>query len=245
VRAAVYDCTLRHARTAPVRHSFAYRTRPWLVDLDDLPRWRWAGRRLASFEARDHLGDPALPIRRNVDDFLAGHGIELAGGRVLMLAGARSLGHVFNPLTVYWCHHADGRLAAVIAEVHNTYGGRHCYLLRTDERGRADAAKTFYVSPFFAVDGTYRMSLPEPADRLALTISLDREGGRPFVATLRGTRRAAGPAALIRQPVVSLAVTTRIKIQGIRLYLRGLPVIPRPAGPPTAARAAVASEKLS
>ena len=66
-----------------------------------------------------------------------------------MLTNARVLGHVFNPLTVYWCHHPDGTLACVVAEVHNTYGERHCYLLRTDAAGRARTAKEFYVSPFF------------------------------------------------------------------------------------------------
>lgn len=222
---AIYECVLRHVRTAPVRHSFGYRTYLWLVDLDDLPRRRV----LARFEARDHLGDPRSTIRHNVDRYLAGHGVHLDGGRVMMLANARSLGHVFNPLTVFWCHRADGGLAAVIAEVRNTYGGTHCYLLTPDDRGRAGVDKTFYVSPFFEVDGAYRMSLPEPGERLALTIALDRDGGRPFVATLRGRRRAPTLRALLRHPFVTFAVSARIRIQGVRLYLRGLPVIPRPA----------------
>jgi DUF1365 family protein len=225
--ASLYRSEVRHVRTAPLRNAFSYGTYLWLVDLDDLPK----PRRLASFEARDHFGDPGAPIRHNVEQFLAGHDIDLGGGAVRMLTNARSLGHVFNPLTVYWCHRADGSLAAVIAEVHNTYGGKHCYLLHTDGRGRARTDKAFYVSPFFAVDGTYTMSLPEPGDQLALTVALDRDGGRPFVATLRGRRRAATTAALLaavlRHPFVTLAVSARIRIQGVRLYLRGLPVVPR------------------
>ena len=98
-----------------------------------------------------------------MDRFLGARGIDLGGGRVLMLAHARVLGYVFNPLTVYWCHRADGTLACVMAEVHNTYGQRHAYLLRTDERGRARVGKEFYVSPFHPVDGSYRMSAA-PAD---------------------------------------------------------------------------------
>jgi DUF1365 family protein len=76
------------------------------------------------------------------------------------------------------------------------------------------------------------MSLPEPAAGLALTIALDRDGGRPFVASLRGERRPATTAALwravLRHPFVTLAVSARIRLQGIRLYLRGLPVVARP-----------------
>jgi DUF1365 family protein len=216
VTPSLYECVVRHARTTPLRHSFAYRTYQWLVDLDELPRNRW----LAGFHARDHVGDPARSIRRNLDDFLAGHGIDLAGGRILMLTNARSLGYVFNPLTVYWCRHADGTLRAVVAEVHNTYGGRHCYLLTTETE---DTAKELYVSPFFGVDGTYHLRLPEPDESLALTVALDKR----FVATLRGQRRRPGLTAMLRHPLVTFAVTARIRAQGIRLYLKGLPVMPR------------------
>jgi len=228
VKPVIYESTVRHVRTAPLRHAFDYRTFQWLVDVDELPRRRL----LASFEARDHFGDPGATLRRNVDDYLAGHGITLDGGRVLLLTNARILGYVFNPLSVWWCHHRDGRLAAVIAEVHNTYGGRHCYLLSP---GQAHVAKEFFVSPFFPVDGAYRMSLPLPGDTLALTVALDREGGRPFVATLRGRRRPATTAALLRHPLATVAVTVRIRYQGIRLWARGLPVFPRPASAPSSA----------
>ncbi|GAA2628572.1 DUF1365 domain-containing protein [Paractinoplanes durhamensis] len=228
---ALYDCTVRHTRTTPLRHAFTYRTYQWFVDLDELPR----DRLLASFRAADHFGDPARTIRANVEAYLARHGIDLAGGPIRLLTNARSFGYVFNPLSVYWCHRADGSLAAVIAEVHNTYGGRHCYLLHTDERGRAETAKAFYVSPFNDVSGEYRLTLPEPGGRLALTVALDRDGGRPFVASLRGRRRPATGLALlgaaVRHPFVTVAVAVRIRLQGIRLYLRGLPVVPRTEGP--------------
>jgi DUF1365 family protein len=223
---ALYECTVRHVRTAPLRHAFAYRTAPWFVDVDELPRDRW----LASFRAADHLGDPSLSIRQNVEAYLAGEGIDLGGGRIRLLTGARAFGYVFNPLSVYWCHRADGSLAAVIAEVHNTYGGRHCYLLHTDEHGRAGTPKAFYVSPFNDVSGAYRLTLPEPGARLALAVVLDRDGGRPFVASLRGRRRPATGRALLGAACRTLAVSLRIRYQGIRLYLRGLPVMPRTEG---------------
>ena len=85
----------------------------------------------------------------------------------------------------------DGSLACVIAEVHNTYRQRHCYLLHTGEAGRVTVPKAFYVSPFYPVEGGYRMTLPEPGQRLALTIVLDRPDGHPFVASVRGTRTGA------------------------------------------------------
>ncbi|WP_433894502.1 DUF1365 domain-containing protein [Streptomyces sp. CA-111067] len=229
---ALYDCVIGHARTGPVRHSFRFRTYLWLVDVDRLPRLPRLLRPLAGFRSRDHFGGGAPSIRAGLDRFLAARGAEPVTGRVLMLAHARVLGHVFNPLTVYWCHDADGTPREVVAEVHNTYGERHCYLLHPDERGRADTAKEFYVSPFFPVDGDYRMRLPAPGERLSLTVRLDREGGTPFTATVSGRRQPASTAGLlraaVRHPWSTLMVSAGIRLHGAVLYMRGLPVRPRP-----------------
>jgi hypothetical protein len=233
VTAALYPCEITHVRARPVRHAFRYRSYLWLVDLDDLPRMPLALRPLARFRARDHLGDPVSSIRANVDACLARQGISLAGGRVLMLGHAAVLGYVFNPLTVFWCHHADGTLAAVIAEVHNTYGQRHAYLLHPDGRGRAEADKDFYVSPFLPVAGRYRLHLPEPAATLRLSITLHLGGRTVLAASVTGKRRTYTPRRLLgcafRHPWVTAQVTALIRWQGIRLAARRLPVIPRPA----------------
>ncbi|WP_081983117.1 DUF1365 domain-containing protein [Streptacidiphilus albus] len=233
--AALYDCRIAHVRTRPLRHAFTHRTYLWLVDLDHLPALPAALRPLARFRARDHLGDPDRTLRQNLDRYLAVHGVDLHGGRVLMLAHARSVGHVFNPLTLYWCHDAAGAPVCTVAEVHNTYGQRHCYLLRPDAEGRSRTGKDFYVSPFFPVDGGYRMSLPEPDAALRVTMHLEREGDRVFTATVRGRRRPATPVGLlraaVRHPLSTLAVSVHIRLQGLRLLARGLPVQPRPDHP--------------
>src|SRR6185437_15518137 len=146
VAPALYDAVVVHSRREPIHRTFRHRICLWLVDLDHLPDPpRWA-RPFGRFDAADHLGSPDRSIRDNVDAWLGARGIDLTGGRVLMLANARALGHVFNPITLYWCWRADSDLECVVAEVHNTYGERHCYLLRPDPRGRADVDKAFYVS---------------------------------------------------------------------------------------------------
>ncbi|PPK66682.1 DUF1365 domain-containing protein [Actinokineospora auranticolor] len=229
--AALYDARVRHVRFERRHGDFTHPVYLWLVDLDDLPRLpRWL-RPFARFEARDHLGDPARSIKQNLLAWLAGQGVEVTG-RVLMLANARVLGHVFNPITVYWVHDADGAVECVVAEVHNTYGERHCYLLRTDHAGRARVDKEFYVSPFLEMGGHYRMRLPEPGDRLALTVTLRQGGTTPFTATLTGTRLAATPAAVarmvLRRPLMPHRVTALIRAHGIALWLRRIPVVRRP-----------------
>ena len=231
---ALYDVEIHHVRTTPIRNAFRYRSHQWLVDLDALPRLPFALRPFARFDARDHVGDPGRSLRSNVDAYLAENGIDLGGGRIRMLTNARVLGYVFNPLTVYWCHHRDGSLRCVVAEVHNTYGQRHCYLLETDARGRAETGKQFYVSPFYEVAGRSTMSLPEPDDRLDLSITLHPPQGATFVASVKGRRVPARGLPLARtllgRPWATAAVSMRIRWQGIKLYLRGLPVVPRTQG---------------
>jgi DUF1365 family protein len=234
--AALYDVEIHHVRTTPLRNAFRYRSYQWLVDLDALPVLPLPLRAFARFESRDHMGEPERSLRENVDSYLAGHGIELQGGQIRMLANARVLGYVFNPLTVFWCHDRDGSLRCVIAEVHNTYRQRHRYLLQTDPRGLAETAKAFYVSPFYEVAGRYTMSLPEPNEQLRLQITLHPAQGATFVASVKGQRRPAHGFSLVRmllgRPWTAAAVSTRIRWQGIKLYLRGLPVVARRSSSP-------------
>jgi DUF1365 family protein len=118
---ALYDSVVRHARSTPLRHSFRHRTYLWLVDVDHIPVLPRLLRPLARFDPRDHFGGTAPSLRAGIDACLRAHGVDLNGGRVLMLAHARVLGYVFNPITVYWCHDRAGALECVVAEVHNTY----------------------------------------------------------------------------------------------------------------------------
>lgn len=232
MRPYLYPTTIRHLRREPLRNEFSYRSYSWFVDLDNLPWLPWWARPLAGFHAADHLGDPDQSLRTNVEAFLATRNIRLDGGTVTMLTSARVLGHVFNPLTLFWCRDGAGQLAAVIAEVHNTYGQRHCYLLDVDSTGRAVTPKEFYVSPFNAVDGEYEMRVPEPGLRLGVAVVLHREGRAPFTATMHGTRQSATIGRFLRLvaavPFAPLRAAVQIRWQGVRLWLRRLPVHPRP-----------------
>lgn len=233
--AAIYRTSISHVRHSPLKNAFTYRSYSWFVDVDRLPGLPWLLQPLAVFRAGDHLGDPSATIRANVERFLRTRGIEPDGGNIRMLTSARVLGYVFNPLTLFWCYRQSGDLQCVIAEVHNTYGERHCYLLETDSSGRASVPKAFYVSPFNEVDGHYRMKLPAPDERLAVAIVLEREGHRPFIATMDGERRPATTrnilAAALAVPAAPLLVSALIRIQGVKLWAKRLPVVKRPHHP--------------
>ena len=203
---ALYRTRITHLRRAPVRHYFEHRGYSWYVDIDNLPRLpRWL-RPFARFDARDHLwdsgaGEPNDSLRQRLDAFLN------------------------------WCHDADGVLRHVIAEVHNTYGGRHAYLLPPDDGTPAIVMKKLYVSPFNDVDGYYLVRAPLPDAELDVTISLHRNNQPAFVATLRGERRPAGIGEVLRlqlvAPLAPLMGALGIRVQGITLWLRRVPVVPR------------------
>ncbi|MGI8665582.1 MAG: DUF1365 domain-containing protein [Jatrophihabitans sp.] len=226
---ARYDVRISHRRRDPLDYAFTQRGTSWLIDLDQVPALPRGLGWLCQFASQDHLGDPGSSLRANLDRFLAEHHVQRPA-RILMLANPRLLGYVFNPLSVFYCYDEQLRLSHTVAEVRNTYGGRHSYLVSTDEAGRAETAKAFYVSPFYPVDGTYTMRLPEPGQQLTVSVSLNRPGERPFVAVVSGHRRPGQPSlwAVLRSPLASRAVMFGIKRHGITLYLKGLRPQPRP-----------------
>jgi DUF1365 family protein len=221
VATGIYATTITHTRRTPFTRRFRHRSHTWVVDLDGLPDHGLLGR----FEARDHLGDPGRTIRDNLEAFLADHGVTLDGGRVLMAAHPRAFGHCFNPISVFWCWDRDGRPAATVVEVHNTYGDRHAYLVHPDEHGRATTPKAMYVSPFHGTDGRYELAVPPPDDRLRLAVTLRTDDGATFSASLTGRHTSAGPWRAAAAPLRGALL---IRMHGIRLWLRGLQVRPRP-----------------
>ncbi|MGD9619700.1 MAG: DUF1365 domain-containing protein [Mycolicibacterium sp.] len=232
-RAALYRTRITHLRRAPVHHYFEHRSYSWFVDIDALPESpRWV-HVFARFDARDHLwGDERDTLRGRVNAYLAAKGVDLDGGRVTALMHARVLGYVFNPLSLFWCHDADGTLRCIIAEVHNTHGERHAYLLPPSDDGPAMVSKRLYASPFNAIDGHYLVTAPEPDDELDIRISLHRDHQPAFVATMRGTRMAAGIGQVLAMqlvaPLAPLMNVMSMRVQAMLLWLRRVPLVPRP-----------------
>ena len=144
-----------------------------------------------------------------------------------MAANARAFGYCFNPITVFWCFDAGQTLACTIVEVHNTYGGRHPYLVHPDRHGRARIGKELYVSPFHGTDGWYDVRVPVPGEELLVAVTLHTDDGATFSASLAGRRTRTSPG---RAAPAALKASALIRAHGIGLWLRRLPVQPRPAG---------------
>jgi len=223
---AIYRTEISHTRRRPWKRSFTHRSHTWLVDVDDLPDHRPLGFARGTFEARDHLGEPDRTLRENVETFLAAHDVHLhPAGRILMCAQPRAFGYCFNPISVFWCLDPRGRLEATVVEVHNTYGDRHAYLVHPDEQGRARTDKAMYVSPFHGTDGHYELAVPVPGERLSVAVTLQAEETR-FSASMTGHR---SDTSATRAAPEALRGSLLIRAHGIWLWLRRLPVRPRPA----------------
>jgi DUF1365 family protein len=231
---AAVRALVHHRRVRPFTYEFSHRTTMWLVDAAEpnaaFPRWL---RPLASVRPRDHLApDDDRPLVTKVRRFVDAEGLPWTAHRVLLLVNARSLGYVFDPLTTYFCFDEQGTLEGVLAEVHNTYGERHCYPLSV-ERRRATTDKTFYVSPFFAVEGRYDITTRLTGDQVAVAVSLTApDGGTLFTAAVHGdlepVTRSRSLRRVMANPLPSQRVSALIRWHGIRLWLRRLPVVPRP-----------------
>lgn len=226
---ALYEGWVRHRRMEPVEHDFRYRLFMAYLDLGELPELLdrvplWSARRPAPawFRRADYLSDEALAttLRRQT-------GLSPAGP-VRVLTHVRTFGHLFNPVSLYYCFDRAGeRVEAVAAEVTNTpWGERHVYAFEGLE-GHVD--KQFHVSPFLGMDAEYSVRLTEPGELLRVHMESRRQGRLDFDATLALSRRKLSPAALLRYPFMTLRVLAGIYAQGVRLKLKGAPYHPHPA----------------
>ncbi|MFM2042717.1 MAG: hypothetical protein RLY86_1293 [Pseudomonadota bacterium] len=248
-RHALYRCVVGHWRHRPFRHGFRYRVWALLLDLDrldDLPAPLVHNRAgLLSIQDRDHGARDGTPLRPWVEARLRDAGLIPPGGPIRMLCFPRVLGYTFNPLTLYWCHDREGRPAAMVYEVKNTFGDQHVYVCPYEAgpgtaagpAGRVEHghAKEFHVSPFFGMGGAYRFRLGPLGDRLSVTIDYADGDGPLLTATQTGLRQDLTSAALWRtlaaHPLVTLKVIAGIHWEAWKLWRKGAVFHRRPNPP--------------
>lgn len=235
--ACLYRARVMHRRLVAPHYRFIYRVFYLLADIDRLDEAPRSLRlfshnrfNLLAFHDADHGDGTPGGLRRWAEQLLGARGIDLAGGRIRLLCLPRLAGFAFNPISLWYCEHADGSLRAVIAEVRNTFGERHCYLLASDggplpyeQEHHKD--KCFHVSPFFDLVGRYRFRLTEPGERLRVAIHETREGTPILDATLAAERQVLGDGAILKlalaMPLMTLKVVAGIHWEALKIWLRG------------------------
>ncbi|RZA17810.1 MAG: DUF1365 domain-containing protein [Lysobacteraceae bacterium] len=244
---AIYEGHVRHRRHAPRAHAFEYGMAQLYLDLDEVDtvfrdRWLWSVERanLASFQRRDFIGDPRMPLADAVRDRVLDATGERPGGPVRLLTHLRYAGLSFNPVSFYFCHDAAGVLHSIVAEITNTpWKERHAYVLPVAgarPRGRAlhwSFDKAFHVSPFLPMQRRYDWAFTPPSHDLRVHMGVRDGADREFDATLALRRRPLdGPnlaRVLLRYPLMTAQVVAGIHWQALRLWLKRTPVHDHPS----------------
>jgi DUF1365 family protein len=197
---------------------------------------------LLSFHDKDH-GDGRQPLLHWIDDILKNEGVDDADGEVWLQAFPRVLGYVFNPVSFWFCHRRDGKLRAILCQVSNTFGERHCYLLEQgaviEDGDELTARKIFHVSPFCAIEGSYhfqfRRTQRQSGEHTLARIDYHDTSGPLLLTNISGRSRELNDRniahALLRFPLMTLMVITRIHWQALKLWIKHVPFYRKPSPP--------------
>jgi len=243
----LYRTRVVHARSGKHRYRFRHRAFRLLLDIDRLEDsargvrgfavQRWAP---VSVYRRDFGPRDGSALRPWVERVLRGACVEEAPRRIRLLCYPRLWGYEFNPLALWFCESARGRLLAVVCEVHNTFGEAYSYVLRPDGTGdgplHAERDKAFHVSPFIPMAARYRFAIALDEAGLRVTVHERTDDGRTrLVASERGTGSPLGTAALWRavaaMPLMTLRIAFYIRWHALTLWLRGAPWHSKPPAP--------------
>ncbi|WP_394780099.1 DUF1365 domain-containing protein [Undibacterium sp.] len=253
--AGIQLCTgqVRHKRLRPAQNAFTYGVFFLRIPLKASGTARLPGRffsrnrfNLLSFHDKDHGDGKQIPLDW-VSGILQQQGIDDADGEIWLQCFPRVFGYVFNPVSFWFCHRSDGALRAIVVEVCNTFGEKHVYLLETGavlaQGQELTAKKIFHVSPFCPLEGGYRFRFMQSERQIGdqvqqhhvASIDYDDASGPLLLTSISGIARPLDDRtlgwAMLRFPLMTVAVIVRIHTQALRLWLKRIPFISKPAPP--------------
>ncbi len=245
LRSCLYEGWVRHRRLEPFEHAFRYRVFMVCLDLDELDvvfrgsrTWSTSRPAVAWFRRSDHLGDPTRPLSDCVRELVQAETGTRPKGPIRLLTNLRYLGHVMNPISLFYCFDERGdAVEAVVAEVHNTpWNERHCYVLpdpvHRPDREHPRSEKSFHVSPFMPMNQSYRWTLTRPGESVAVRIESFQDAQPVFDASMSLRRRRITSAerlrCLLAYPLMTVRVVAAIYWQALLLWWRGATYFPHP-----------------
>ena len=239
---------VRHLRLRPARNAFRYATYFLMLPMRALHQHGSGAlahnrRGALSFFDKDH-GDGSSNALTWLDALLQREGVQDATGEAWLHTYPRVLGYTFKPVSFWYCHTQAGQLRAIVVEVNNTFGERHCYLLDTPRYGQElTASKVFHVSPFCTLEGGYRFRFmttlaadgSSTPQKTVARVDYDDASGALLETSVGGTLEPVTTAsvrkALWGYPAMTLGVMARIHWQAFRLWRKRVPFIRKPRPP--------------
>ncbi len=243
MNSAIYTGIVTHVRWKPFLHRLRFGLFALLLDLDEvdglvrIPFFSRNHFNLVSFHDADFGPRDGSDLRAWLTGEMAAAGRDDVPGRIRLLSLPRILGYQFNPLSVWFVDDGAGRLRWILYEIHNTFGESHSHLVEVSgsERFHHGFAKELFVSPFFDVEGGYRVRIKEPGDTLSIVIDYETDGTKALTATLRGGHRPFTGrnllAAVVAYPLVTFKVIAGIHWEAAKLWAKGARYRRRPEPP--------------
>lgn len=260
---------VRHARMRPVLHAFNYGVYFLRLPLRTLAEqaqseksgdsrsastsggkhaWFFSRNRFNILSFRDNdYGDGKQPLINWIDNLLQQEGLTDVDGEIWLQTFPRVLGYVFNPVSFWFCHDRNGALRAILAEVSNTFGERHCYLLDTGDTMRYGvelrARKIFHVSPFCQIDGDYhfrfmradRSMRQQTSERHIACIDYHDAQGLLIQTSISGTSQPLSTRLIAKAfflyPFMTFGVIAKIHLQALKLWIKRVPFFRKPPPP--------------
>tara|TARA_B110000263_G_scaffold248219_1_gene262609 strand:+ start:4645 stop:5499 length:855 start_codon:yes stop_codon:yes gene_type:complete len=244
IHSKIYEGFITHARTKPVRHGFSFPIYTFALDLDELElldrKIRLFGYNRGSVFSlydSDHLGKGPGSIKEKLKDWLIKFGHSKHYAKIIMISTLRVFKHTFNPVIFYYCYDDKGAIVYHVAEVHNTFGEGHLYILENGKESKVGkeylVPKEFHVSPFNKVEGDYNFHFSKLDDKMDVRINVSNQRKNFFYAKISGNSRKIKKNELLKlimkYPFRTLLIIPKIMAEAAKLYYaKKLEIIDKP-----------------
>lgn len=235
----IHEALMYHERFKPFNHRFIYKMFYLKFPVDHMGEMKsglfsfnkW---NLYSLYNKDYLDGSSRPLKEKITELLKDE--ELSFHHITLQTTPRILGYGFNPVSFWYFYNRNEELEAVLAEVNNTFGDRHYYLMKGhSEYKKIITNKVFHVSPFFGIEGQYEFSFfPKNVVINYFDPATNQYFFRSSWKETKSHEFSTGNLIkmFFKFPMMTFMVTARIHWQALKLYIKKATFYTRPE-PPT------------
>lgn len=246
LNSCIYTTEIMHHRFIPDEHKFSYKFFSFYLDLDEINEVcrklyliNYNRSNVYSLYDSDHVPDSKTAIKDHIIGYLNRNGINLDGGKIMLLTYLRTFGHLFNPVSFYYCFDFEGNPVCVLPEIGNTFGEIKMFAVsgRKSSNGlfKSEEQKLFYISPFNRLDDYLHFRLGIPDNQLSVVVKTVRDEKTVIVASMQGHREELTDRNLVkltlRFPFVTVKVISLIYWHAFLLWFKRVPYEEKTSNP--------------